>query len=181
MLVSDPISSSSPISCAADFIAALPASRLGVSEGAELALAAPIARYRITADGLRRHASLEEVAYLWGWRFFVVESDRMLPRAIDVRPGRDAGSWRAGLVAGGHLARQLRLIDHLSRSKTTGTVRVLDAPGLDWSGLWLAGEGAALISQKSTRPISAGGLLSRLRRTEARQSKGTDKARGLSG
>ena len=174
MVRSDDPSAHSLHDAAAALLTSLPAERLGVYEGVELQLAAPIARYRITAKMLARD-SFEAAAYQWGWRYFLVLEGHLLPLAIDVRPGRDAGSWRAGLVSGPHLGRQLALIAALAQDDAlAGTVRILDAPGLDWSGFWVTGEDHLLVTLKSGRRLDNAKLMQRLRRTALRQRRALD-------
>lgn len=170
MITSDTFAVSDPRDDARALLEQLPAARLGLAKGAAVHLASPIARYRVSADDLRPRSDLANTAYRWGWRFYLVSDHHLLPFAVDLRPGRDAGSWRAGLASGVHLARQLTLIDRLARdARIKRTLRILDAPGLDWSGLWVVGTEEQLISLESGRKVDPARLLTQLRRTASQQ------------
>ena len=170
MPVRNPLGEGAPASAALALLRELPAERIGVAVGARLELARPIPKFRIDANFVLPRANLDETAYLWGWRFFIVAGSRLLTRAVDVRPGRDAGQWRAGMTSGEQLARQLAIIDRLGDDARTAGLRFLDAPGLDWSGVWIAGENVhRLISLGRGQTIAPTRLMGKLRRTGRRQ------------
>jgi hypothetical protein len=154
----------SPSSTARMLLASLAADRVDLASGTLVRLSAGISRYQLSPLVLTVRGSIRELTFRWGWRFFIVVDDSVMPSAIDVRPGRDAGVWTAGLSSGPRLTEQLAGIARLqARADLDGELHILDAPGLDWSGLWIAGASDALFTLPTMRPINPVKLLRRLR------------------
>lgn len=167
----DPLPPTEPQALAEALLSELAAARLGLPDLALVAMTEPVARYRISIPEVERGGGLDELVYHWGWRFYLARADRLLPHGIDVRGPSQTRAARTGLVSGPQLARQAQLLDRLDRrADVTATLRLLDAPGLDWSGLWLReGDDDAIIGLRSGRTLRVDRLLGQLRRTAARQ------------